>query len=798
MGKLYSNPYIKGFVLSMEVTGKVFKSRDPKDVEETCRKMFRIWERPIVRSDEVAVCMSIGNGEHILKWSGDMNDLVEWDRYKGHNNAKYAFPQDEFAGIPLELYMENVPDMTYGDLRVICDTLKRVCLEEFGKKCRLFTNFEPGPEFAESSFKYIEHPEILNQQGRAHGASVAFDGILHKDNYHYASYPDGIPEGEPFARFLGKQVDHFFKTFGYEGVSLSNGMGFGTYPWTLNGRNFDGEHFGLVDFEKESEAMSQFWELFGKEAPYPAAAQGTNWPVAADLATKCIPLKKYYDKHYLAMPLGNTVSVFFNDSVGFSMQALLSRSSYADGFRMYFYLNDMWYPQNPFEDFPYDGDAYDLYIPASMSMINSKGDLENLSGIALSVSNENGDFAQDTYVKFLPHYERALNHLPDKLGPLTQIYPFEEFHDAAAQPDKKYLPMLYFTDCYTATSIDSGFSLNSVCSTENFKMALEKGLLKDTILYTVLPMEGVSYCEDLIDYIQNGGQVMFYGSEKYADERIKTLIGLKTDTAIDGELKVWASDALESVADEHLSGGTILHRPIDSDGGVSAVAVDCDVLCTVEKDQVSRAYMVEKTIGKGKIVWVRGSLPFSIQNGEEIVYHDPSYISTSRFLRYALSRFGWKIVQQFSSKSAPAQLMMWRHDNGLYFTGYAPDNTLNLGLATPYGAPLLAGYTCEMKDGMAWYHIPTTPWKSCNLFVKQETGRIRCRHVYNGRKFMNCTYAVTGLSDAQLLINVPKAFFDRVEIMVNYQMLSSDQMEKNAEQCTILLKDITGNLQVSW
>ena len=63
---------------------------------------------------------------------------------------------------------------------------------------------------------------------------------------------------------------------------------------------------------------------------------------------------------------------------------------------------------------------------------------------------------------------------------------------------------------------------------------------------------------------------------------------------------------------------------------------------------------------------------------------------------------------------------------------------------------------------------------------------------------MNCTYAVTGLSDAQLLIYVPKAFFDRVEIMVNYQMLSSDQMEKNEEQCTILLKDITGNLQVSW
>ena len=217
MAKLYSNPYIRGFVLSLEVTAKPFKSRDPKEVEKVCRELFRIWKRPVMRADEVCICMSIGNGEHILKWSGNMDDLVIWDQWKGHNNARYAFDMDSFAGIPLENYIDNPLPMKYSDLYTIGETLKRVCKEECSKNCRLFTNFEPGPEFAESAFKYVEHPEILNKQGAAHGASVAFDACLHKDAYHYAAYPDGIPEGEPFSRFLGKQVNHFFKTFGYEG-----------------------------------------------------------------------------------------------------------------------------------------------------------------------------------------------------------------------------------------------------------------------------------------------------------------------------------------------------------------------------------------------------------------------------------------------------------------------------------------------------------------------------------------------------------------------------------------------------
>ena len=205
---------------------------------------------------------------------------------------------------------------------------------------------------------------------------------------------------------------------------------------------------------------------------------------------------------------------------------------------------------------------------------------------------------------------------------------------------------------------------------------------------------------------------------------------------------------------------------------------------------------------------MRGTLPFSIENGENIVYHDDRFISAPRFLRYALSRFGWKILESFSQKSNPMQLMMFRHDNGLYFTGYAPDNTLSLGLSTPMGAPLLPGFTTEIKDGAAWYHVPTTLWKPCNIFVKQAEGKIRLRHVYNSRKFKTCAYAATGLDHAEVLISVPEKYWDSVEITVSNKEFSvtdnklTDKgdygIRLNDKNHTILLNSVTGKMQVSW
>ncbi len=812
MSKLTQSPFTNGFTFTISPTLKPWKSRDPAEIERVCRAMYQPWERVIARSAELKIGFTIGNGEHILKWSGNLSDTFEWDRYKGHNNAQYA--QFTFEPIQLELYMDNPPDFTYRDLKLIMDTLRRVAWEQYHIIARIGMNFEPGPEFCESSFRYVEHPEILNYQGGGHGVSIAFDGVLHADGYHYAAYPDGIPEGEPFGRFLGKQMRHFCETFGVEEVSLSNGLGFGTCPWTLNGRNFDGERFGLIDYAKESRQMEAFWEMFKAETPYPVSAQGTNWPVGADLATKCIPLREFYDRRYLGFPLGYTVSVFFNDSVGFAMQSLLTRSAHTDGFSVGFYLHDMWYPQDPFDDYPYDGEAFDLYIPASTTVIGTNGQPLHMMGTSVGANDEHGDFCPQTAVKYLPHLERALDHLPDAVSPLTLLYPFNEFHEAAAATDKRYLSDLYFADCYAACAIDSGLPLNTVCATENFEAALRTGALRDTILYSPMPFEQAGYVEQLIAYIQQGGQVLLVGSEERAHPLIRSLLGLASAEGIEGELRFSAHPALQDVADGPLSEGRLQHRAVDSGGPVTSVLsgeAEVLVLARVLSQQVERVYAVERADpdwNGGRVVWLRGSLPFHIEDGENIRYVSPALLSAARFPRYLLSRFGYTITERFDRKSSTAQVMLWRHRNGLYFTGYVPDNTLELGLSTPDGAPVLTGMTCILRDGAAHYHIPTTLWKECRIFVRQQEGKLRCRHIHM-HKFTDCVLSVEGLSDAEVLIRVPRDKMNTAEVRVfcssmsvTQKMQTSDlseyHMKKDLDACTIRLEHVTGRLQVNW
>jgi hypothetical protein len=813
LSKLTHSPFAGGFVFSIAPSLKPWKSRDAADIERVCRALYRPWERIIARSEELLVCLIIGNGEHILKWTGNLDDPFEWDRYRGHNNARHA--AYGFDPIPLEPYMENPPAFVYRDLLVIGAALRRVAAEAYGKRVRLMENFEPGPEFCESPFRYVEHPEILNHMGGGHGNSIAFDGVFHADTRRYAAYPDGIPEGEPFGRFLGRQMRSYGDTFGIEAVCFSNGLGFGTCPWTLNGRNFDGERFGLVAYADEARRMTDFWELYKAEAPYPVMATGTNWPVGADLATKCVPLREFYDRRYLSWPLGYTVSVFFNDSVGFAMQSLLSRSAHTDGFGVNFYLHDMWYPQNPFEDYPYDGEPFDLYMPASVAVIGTDGKPFPLNGSGVGANYERGDFRPDTAAKFLPHLERALDHLPDATSPLTLLYPFDEFHAAAADPVGRHLSSLYFADCFAACAMDGGLPLNSVCATGNFAAALQAGSLRDTILFTPMPFAGAGYVDRLLAYLENGGQVLLFGPEATADARVMDLLGLAVADGLEGELTLSANPALEAVADESLTGGRIMHRAIDSGGEVSAVPAGgacpgLTVLAEVEQAGARRVYAIERADARwkgGRVVWLRGSLPFRIADGERIAYHPAAYVAAPRLARYLLARFGYTLTETFSTKSTAAQLAMWRHRNGLFFTGYAPDNTCDVGLKTPLGAPLLVGMTCDLREGVAHYHIPTTLWNECRVFVRQREGKVRCRRIHM-HKFAHRVYSVTGLNDAEVTICVPREHWATAEaaVMADEHSITEKmreaagtwQVTRDDAACAIRLADVTGRLQVHW
>src|SRR5208283_5089967 len=65
-----------------------------------------------------------------------------------------------------------------------------------------------------------------------------------------------------------------------------------------------------------------------------------------------------------------------------------------------------------------------------------------------------------------------------------------------------------------------------------------------------------------------------------------------------------------------------------------------------------------------------------------------------------------------------------RHDNGFYFSGYAPNTTVVQRLRFPQGAPLMVGLETEIVAGCATYCMPRSWHYECRVFVEQEAESI--------------------------------------------------------------------------
>ena len=226
---------------------------------------------------------------------------------------------------------------------------------------------------------------------------------------------------------------------------------------------------------------------------------------------------------------------------------------------------------------------------------------------------------------------------------------------------------------------------------------------------------------------------------------------------------MWAHPEIEAVADEPLTGHTVIHRGVDSAGPVSSILDGGDhkgttVLMEVGKNGQKCVYALEITKPEwngGKVVWLRGSLPFKLTGGEVITYYTEEFLASARFARYLFSRFGYTILESWESRTMKgAQITTWWNDSGLYFTGYSPDNTIDLGLKFPEGAPIWIGNTCILKDGVAHYRVPTTFWKECRAFVKQKEGKIRC-HKGLSQEWYDEYFVLYGLNHADVTLHLP-------------------------------------------
>ena len=261
--------YSKGNLIGrvcLETSLKPFKKLDTESIEAVCRTLFKGWEKLCDKAENVAVMLWTADGSEILEYSGDLTQSFDYCDVIGIGNPKkfapYADNEKNNLHIRPVLYNGERLVMTYSVLRDIISALKKVGYEITGKEIRVIETFDPGPEFANSDFKYRRHPEIC--KGNIMGAKMWLHcaSTLHADSVSYAAYPNGIPEGTHFGEFLGKQLMFLCRDVGFDGIWLSNGFGFSLNSWNWKGEVFDGERFDSEGIPLVRDSINEFWKCF--------------------------------------------------------------------------------------------------------------------------------------------------------------------------------------------------------------------------------------------------------------------------------------------------------------------------------------------------------------------------------------------------------------------------------------------------------------------------------------------------------------------------------------------------------
>ena len=252
--------------ITLELSLKPFKKTDSVYIRGVCDNIFAQW-RPLLKGrEEISFLLWTGDGSEILDYDGDENGEFEWGCYIGTANLPMGTDEDDPALSLHEkkrYYTDDPPKMTYGILKKIVGILKDEGKKRFPcAKIRIGGIFDIGPEFAVSDFKYKRHTEICSGTAIDQHRFVDSTALLHADRRAYAAYPDGIPEGLPFATFFGLQTKAFFADMGFDYIWLSNGLGFSADPWKQTGKIFDGERFYPEKLKNTSEKVFSFWKLF--------------------------------------------------------------------------------------------------------------------------------------------------------------------------------------------------------------------------------------------------------------------------------------------------------------------------------------------------------------------------------------------------------------------------------------------------------------------------------------------------------------------------------------------------------
>lgn len=805
--------------VTLETSLKPFKKNDRAYIKSVAREMFTQWAPLLRHADTVAIMLWTSDGSEILNYSGKLSQPLEWARYIGNPNTKHAVgsgPKELSLHERAYLYMEDPPDFTYNDLRLIIKILKETGAQLSGKPIKVGSTFDPGPEFARSDFKYKKHPEILLGNAMGTKSFVNCYSVLNADKDSYAGFPRGIEANTPFGKFFGRQSRHFLRDMGFDYLWLSNGFGFGMEAWSSKGAIFDGKAFEAGKLAEVQSKNLDFWKLFRTECPeFQIQTRGTNLSTGTDLARDGVDLRGIYKGGFNLLPPPNSPWAALDGDFGMELVGYMSRISELPDNRYLFryYTHDPWWVNSPWFD-RYGGEPHDIYMPMAVSRIDSNGNVTLPTQLNfLSIDNSFGNMPAQVPDEVIPHILKARYDAPTAPGPFVWVYPFDEYHDWTYQ-GKDRLKEVYFGDWFIRQAINNGFPLNTVISTGSFNRLIKNkpGYFKQSVLLTVVPTAGSVLENELVRFIESGGKVMVYGPADHAGEKFLELLNLKNNAPLEGEFQVRSrmrGDLLEQPYPQRM-----LHQSLFSGGGIRTTVKEknetaTQVLVSMQQGTASRDVLWSRTKPEwngGKLIYIRGTSSSSAKNEKLLTPDNPSLWATGPlYLRYALQEFGYYfLVEKYSPAIKNPVLTLARSNNGYFFSGYVPGTTAKQLFKFPQGAPLLTGYETRLENGYSTYSLPTAWHKECRVFVEQNDGIVSLKETYPGDREVSRRIVINGLKNAVL-----RVFPDERTTKERLRAFPGTNYPWRGEKVNIqqgeekfgnnyLIKNVSGTLVLAW
>jgi hypothetical protein len=815
--------------VTLEMSLKPFKSVAPAYVQSVCERIFRQWRGLAAEAETVSVMLWTADGSEILDYKGNLDDRIEWARYIGGANPPPPEPgkppRTDIHGTNY-LYMPDPPEITYGTLKRIVATLKKVGRRALRKPIRVGATFDPGPEFAKSPFKYERHREICMGSIMGQKMWVCSYATLNEDHVPYAGWPNGIPQGTPFGTFFGRQCRHFLTDLGFDFIWFSNGFGFGRDPWNATGAVFDGEAFHVERVKEIRDITLDFWRLFRAECPkkFQVQTRGTNLATGVDLASDAVPLKAIYEGDFNLLPPPNSPWAALDGDFGIELTGYMSHVAKLPGecYMFRYYVHDPWWLNSPWLD-RYGRQPHDIYLPLSIARIDAAGRVGSPTHVSfLTIDDSYGNLPDQCPNEVVPHVLHALATGPDQPSPLVWVYPFEEYHEILDKHADR-VPEPYFGDWFIRGAINNGLPLNSVVATDHFvrSRAARPGLYDQSVIVTPVPDAESPLEADLLQFVQTGGGAILYGATRHAGERLRELLGVKLAKPLSGDLDI----RVDSKIDRIRRGGyakKICHRDLLCAGGMEEAitqgASGVTVCATVSRARETRAAALvrrDPAWNGGALAWVRGTSSNSLIPGQALPQPDDS---TQRFngeilMRLMLGELGYTFgfIKASVDLRSPYNLVS-RHDNGFWFSGYAPNTTVAQRLRFPQGAPLMVGLETEIAGGCATYCMPRSSHYECRVFVEQEAeGILSCVEQPTAMIGLHRRLYMTGFRRATIRAFLPKAIEPKqVEMLLNPRdpaniLLTEEEappipfkkVEDRRGHC-FEARDVTGSVLLSW